>query len=261
MKDKRNIGAAPEEGHAFLDGILTENRGLLLPGLVNSFLVYDSAGFWRKHRHYWLFIALSALQLLFLFTDVQVIGFGKGEGFADFTRIALDMGGFHSRRRSSEIVEIDEVFGNQYVEDKKKVVDPSKVNVNTGGSDYGDDYGEGDGAGGFGGAIDLSFRPEVRVPRLVTRLKKVYPAGAREMNLEARLMTEVLITSEGLVKGVRVVWISLSKELPAETTQKFRREFSNAARQILMGAQFTPAVVGGKTLNVRMEQPLNFVLE
>jgi len=60
---------------------------------------------------------------------------------------------------------------------------------------------------------------------------------------------------------VRVVWISLSKELPKETSQKFKRDFIAAARQILIGAQFTPAAVEGRTIMVRMEQPLNFVLE
>ncbi len=260
---KKPTGADLSEyssGGTIPEGILTKEGSFILPGISNSFMLSDYSGFRRRNRHLFLFFILLILELLLLFTDFELIGFGGGGGgIYDMSKIGLDMGGFVSRRRGVEIIEIDEIFGNLYVEDKKKLLDNTR-SLPAGDYADGDDYGDGSG-GGFGGAIDLGFRPDIRPPRLVTSLRKIYPQGAKEMNVEAKMMLEVVINTDGVVKRVHVTGIRLSKELPKAISDTLIRDFSAAARQIVLGAQFTPAIINGKPAMVKMESPLNFVLE
>ncbi|HSV97739.1 MAG TPA: energy transducer TonB [Spirochaetota bacterium] len=110
-------------------------------------------------------------------------------------------------------------------------------------------------------AVDLAFFPNIAPPRPVGKLEKRYPKIASEMNVEAVINVELLISSNGKVRNVSILGIRLSKALPSEIHAKIAKEFARDAKIILMGAQFSPPVVNGKRVPIRMEMPLKFRLE
>lgn len=110
-------------------------------------------------------------------------------------------------------------------------------------------------------AVDLSYYPNIVPPRPIGNLMKRYPKIARKMNIEARLNLELLILTTGEVRQVKVVGISLSKELPENLKKKITRAFVKEAVIILKNARFTPPLVEGKPRPVKMDMPLRFRLE
>ncbi len=110
-------------------------------------------------------------------------------------------------------------------------------------------------------AVDIAFFPNIVPPRPVGKLRRIYPQSAREMNLEATLNVELLVAPDGRVKRVQIIGIRLSKDLPPESYGRLVKDFSRAAVQILLGAQFTPPIVQGKKVPIKMELPLKFRLD
>ncbi len=110
-------------------------------------------------------------------------------------------------------------------------------------------------------AVDISFYPNIAPPRPLGRLRKIYPSAAREMVVESVVNVEILISAGGKVRQVKVIGVRLSKSLPRELRRKLSADFSRDARRILMGARFTPPVVEGRRVPVRMEMPLRFRLD
>jgi len=110
-------------------------------------------------------------------------------------------------------------------------------------------------------AVDLAFFPNIAPPRPIGRLVKRYPKIASELNVEAVINVEILISSTGKVRNVSVLGIRLSKALPPEIHAKVAKEFARDAKIILMNAQFSPPVVNGRRVPIKMEMPLKFRLE
>jgi len=110
-------------------------------------------------------------------------------------------------------------------------------------------------------AVDISFYPNVAPPKPIGRLKKYYPEAAKENNIEAKVIIELLISASGKVKNVNILGVRLSKQLPPELYSKISKLFAKDARRILLGARFTPPIVNGKQVPIKMEMPLNFRLE
>ncbi len=110
-------------------------------------------------------------------------------------------------------------------------------------------------------AVDLAFFPNIAPPRPIGRLQKRYPKIARELNIEAIINVEILISSSGKVRNVNILGIRISKTLPPEMHARVAKEFARDAKLILMNAQFSPPVVNGKRVPIKMEMPLKFRLE
>jgi outer membrane biosynthesis protein TonB len=110
-------------------------------------------------------------------------------------------------------------------------------------------------------AVDLSFYPNIAAPKPIGRFKKLYPKSAKDMNLEAQINVELLISPSGKVLSVNILGIRLSKALPPELHSVIAKDFARDARAILMAARFTPPVVDGKNVPIRMPLPLKFRLE
>lgn len=109
-------------------------------------------------------------------------------------------------------------------------------------------------------AVDLSFYPNIAPPKPIGRLKKIYPKSAREMSIEATLYVEIFIAPSGKVINVHIRGARLNKDLPPDVYGKIVADFTRAARKTLIGARFTPPVVQGKKVPVKMEMPLRFVM-
>ncbi len=110
-------------------------------------------------------------------------------------------------------------------------------------------------------AVDISFFPGIVPPRPIGRLPKYYPKIAAENNVEAIVNVELLIASNGIVKKVSVIRVRLTKELPGGLKSRIVSEFAKDAKRTLLGAQFSPPVVEGKRVPIRMMTPLRFELE
>jgi outer membrane biosynthesis protein TonB len=110
-------------------------------------------------------------------------------------------------------------------------------------------------------AVDLSFYPNIAPPKVTGKLKKLYPRSAKDMNIEAIVNVEILISSNGRVLSVNILAIRLTKALPPELHTVITKDFARDARKILLEARFTPPVVEGKNVPVKMEMPIKFRLE
>jgi len=109
-------------------------------------------------------------------------------------------------------------------------------------------------------AEDLGFHSDARVPRPLTRLKKIYPEKARQLEVEAVVFLSLVIGSDGGVLKIEIHGVQLKKKVNAETDQLLVRLFAQSAREILAEAKFTPAVINGKKTPVVMDLPLHFNL-
>lgn len=109
--------------------------------------------------------------------------------------------------------------------------------------------------------FDISFYPNIVPPRPIGALKKIYPQSAREKNVEANVNVEIVIAPDGKVSNVQILSIRLSKDLPPEQYTVLSKEFSKAAYSILTQARFTPPVINGQRVAIKMELPMQFKLE
>jgi outer membrane biosynthesis protein TonB len=110
-------------------------------------------------------------------------------------------------------------------------------------------------------AVDISFYPNVAPPKLVGRLKKIYPKSARELNIEATVQVELYIDGEGIVRNVKIIGIRLSQAMPDNISTMLTKDFTRDAIAILKGEQYTPPVVNGKKVPIKMTLPLKFELK
>jgi hypothetical protein len=109
--------------------------------------------------------------------------------------------------------------------------------------------------------FDISFYPNIVPPKPIGALKKIYPQSAREKNVEANVNVEIVIAPDGKVSNVQILSIRLSKDLPPEQYNVLSKEFSKAAYSILTQARFTPPIINGQRVAIKMELPMQFKLE
>ncbi|MGB4267623.1 MAG: energy transducer TonB [Spirochaetota bacterium] len=109
--------------------------------------------------------------------------------------------------------------------------------------------------------FDISFYPNIVPPKPIGALKKIYPQSAREKNVEANVNVELVIAPDGKVSAVQILSIRLSKDLPPEQYNVLSKEFSKAAYSILTQARFTPPIINGQRVAIKMELPMQFKLE
>lgn len=110
-------------------------------------------------------------------------------------------------------------------------------------------------------AVDIAFFPNIAPPKPIGRLKKIYPANARQKDIEATLFVEILIDHTGKVRRVNIIGARLSKDLPPDSYAAITKAFGKAAIKILMASRWTPSIINGKKVPIRMELPLEFRLE
>ncbi|MFC1671415.1 hypothetical protein ACFL20_13560 [Spirochaetota bacterium] len=110
-------------------------------------------------------------------------------------------------------------------------------------------------------ALDIDFLPNIPPPRVITRLRKLYPKIARDHNVEALVNLVLLIAPGGEVVKVSVIEVRVLKKLPPKLKLRISTSFARFAKKIYLGARFTPTVLDGKRIPVKMPQPLKFKLD
>ena len=106
--------------------------------------------------------------------------------------------------------------------------------------------------------------PNVARPKLISRFRKTYPAHLRKaekMDVSAVVKTELLISPQGKVVAVEVLGVRLLKVLPPELDKEFSLQFAKAGKFLLLGKQFTPPIVDGKSVPVKMEYEFKYEME
>ncbi len=109
-------------------------------------------------------------------------------------------------------------------------------------------------------AVDISFYPNIAQPKVIGRLPRIYPSEAMNDEIEAIVNVELLISKEGKVLDVTILGTRLSKDLPPDLYASISASFIRDVKKILKGARFTPPVVNGRTVPIKMSYPFKFKL-
>jgi len=215
----------------------------VFPGLSNSFRAERD----QKKRKY-LSIAFGVVLAAELIAYLSVSYQGSASEIP-FTSTSIDLGDFKPRARKAPVIEVDEVFGNQFV---KEVKDATLVPANEAGGSI---DGEGvvdldvEGAGSGGGAPNIG-RCAVRN----------FPAEAKAYVEEALVVVNILVDKTGLVRDAKPLYVSFKKNLPPELKERMKSLFLGAARASLQGRRCPQYFAAGVPIGYRLEVPLNYEL-
>jgi len=111
------------------------------------------------------------------------------------------------------------------------------------------------------GAVDLSFMPNVVPPHLISRLKDIYPKIAEQMDIEASVFTEILINEKGVLININIIGIRLSKSLPGKLQSQVEATFIRDTKKMLLNSRWTPTIINGKKIPIKMVYEFQFKLE
>lgn len=212
-------------------------------GLSNSFIPQRDP---RKRRYLTL-----TFSLLLLIEVAVLIAFSWQYEPREipYSSIAVDLGDFRPRARRAPVVEVDEVFGNQYVKEKKAEATALPVNEAGGtidGEGVVDLDVEGAGAGG--------------VPNIARCAVRNFPQEAKAYVDEALVLVSILVDKTGLVREAKPLYASFKKNLPPELKERMKKLFLDAARASLLGRRCPVFYVNGVATGYRLEVPLSYEL-
>lgn len=200
----------------------------------------------RKRRY--LTIAFAAL--LFLEAAVYVGVSWQGEvRDIPFSAASIDLGDFKPRARKAPVIEVDEVFGNQFVKENK---DASTLPANEAGGTI-DGEGvvdldvEGTGSGG-------------NAPNIGRCAVRNFPPEAKAYIEEALVPIQITVDKTGIVREAKPLHVAFKKELPPELKARMKALFLNAARASLLGRRCPIYSVAGAPKPYKLEVPLSYEL-
>lgn len=230
-KQKRSTSG----GVTHLDGIQLSDGSYVLPGLSNSFHHYYEIPWHRRHKFVWMFIL--SIFIVFVSTFVNVEYDEYNEDFFEALEVSVDFGDIVEPFRgktSKRVVEIDEVFGNQFVKDKDEVVDPNS-------NDY---------------VIGQITRAAQHVPgvtggALVLKsgtLQPPYPQEAINAGIEGKVFIEFVIGENG-----RVLQVLVRRGVDPILDKAAVRHFRSLVFQPVKGPD-------GKPMPVKIVRPVVFKL-
>lgn len=223
--DKRSS----RSGVITFNGIRLADGSLLYPGLSNTFENYELIPWISRHKAVWLGGVLLVLSLGYTFININ---WGPSDDELDKIAVGVDFGDVvqpFKKKPAKPREEVDEVFGNEFIKDKK--VDPDKEDprIATAANSAV--------AGGNGG-VDLS--PEIRPP---------YTAEARSSGIEGTVTLEIVIDETGKVLRARAVGKRLGMGLDEAAMRTYRSK------------KFSPYVVQGKAVPIKSYIRVKFALE
>jgi hypothetical protein len=167
-----------------------------------------------------------------------------------FSTVSIDLGEFKPRARRAPVIEVDEVFGNQYVKDKKTeatVIPANEAGGTIDGEGVVDLDVEGGGSGGSG-------------PNIARCAVRNFPPEAKAYVEEALVLVSILVDKTGLVREAKPLYVSFKKNLPPELKERMKNLFLQAARNSLQGRRCPVYYVGGVATGYRLEVPLSYEL-
>ena len=229
----KSAAAAPKRssrgGVVTFDGIRIADGKLLYPGLSNTFENYELIPWISRHKSIWLGAALLLLSLGYTFININ---WGPSDEELDKIAVGVDFGDVvqpFKKKPAKPREEIDEVFGNEFIKDKK--VDPDKEDPRVATA-------QNAAVAGGNGGVDLS--PDVRPP---------YSPEARAAGIEGTVTLEVVIDETGKVLRAKQMGKKLGLGLDEAAVKTYRAK------------KFGPYVAGGKAVPIKMYIRVRFTLE
>ena len=210
--------------------------------VYNTFQTEHERPWFKKYSIYWIFMIVILVQLfafsinLSLATDIMNSEFDE----MAITIVDFDFRSFSNldkRRRSISYVEIDEVFGNQYLKekDKKKKIDIDAENATT----------DPRIAGAANPIISNATAPIDLNPEIMP----MYTSVARSNGIEGSIILELIISEKGQVLRARPVGKPLGYGLEQKAVDCYKRK------------KFKPSMNKEKDpITVKIYQPVRFVL-
>ncbi|MBV6492085.1 MAG: hypothetical protein LDLANPLL_00076 [Turneriella sp.] len=226
-----------------MDGALLPTYSSALNSLLDSFKrAHDK----KKRRYLW--IAVSTAFFIEIGIYFATAWEGKSQEIS-FSAISVDLGDFKPRARRAPVIEVDEVFGNQFVKEKKEA---TAIPANEAGGSV---DGEGvvdldvEGTGTGGGA-----------PNIARCALRNFPAEAKAYVEEALVPIQITVDKTGLVREAKPLFVQINKELPPELKSRMKSLFMKAARESLLGRKCPLYYVNGESKPYKLEVPLSYEL-
>ncbi len=162
---------------------------------------------------------------------------------------SIDLGDFKPRARKAPVIEVDEVFGNQFVKEKKEA---SALPANeAGGSIDGESVVdldvEGSGSGG-------------NAPNIARCAVRNFPAEAKTYVDEALVLMSILVDKNGYVREAKPLYVNFKKNLPPELKDRMKKLFMTAGRASLQGRRCPVWYASGVATGYKLEVPLSYEL-
>lgn len=226
-----------------LDGITLSTGEHVFAGLTNSFA--EAAD--KKKRKY-LGIAAAIILAIELIVWISVSWQGEAREIP-YSSASIDLGDFKPRARKAPVIEVDEVFGNQFVKEKK---DASALPANeAGGSIDGESVVdldvEGTGSGG-------------NAPNIARCAVRNFPAEAKTYVEEALVLMSIIVDKNGYVREAKPLYVNFKKNLPPELKDRMKKLFMNAGRASLQGRRCPVWYASGVATGYKLEVPLSYEL-
>jgi hypothetical protein len=226
-----------------LDGITLSTGEHVFAGLTNSFA--EAAD--KKKRKY-LGIAAAIVLAAELIVWVSVSWQGEAREIP-YTTASIDLGDFKPRARKAPVIEVDEVFGNQFVKEKKEAttLPANEAGGSVDGESVVDLDVEGTGSGG-------------NAPNIARCAVRNFPAEAKTYVEEALVLMSILVDKNGYVREAKPLYVNFKKNLPPELKDRMKKLFMNAGRASLQGRRCPVWYVSGVATGYKLEVPLSYEL-
>jgi TonB family protein len=221
-----------EEGMVKFKGIELKDGRTILPGLTNSFAIYDALPWHVRNRHVWI----SGILVLALLLSQSIKFSSSDDEYLDSIAVTVDFGDivqpFQKKKSARRIVEVDEVFGNQYVKKKDEVVDTK---------DYVDPR--------IATAVNSVIGGATQPVDLNPEIQPQYPPAARNAGIEGTVTLELIVADDGKVLRARPVGRKLGLGLDQAAARAFKKK------------RYKPSIGrDGKPMTVKFYQPVRFTL-
>lgn len=201
--------------------------------LQNTFRLEEQRHWLVKHRL--SFIGAMLCVSVFMIFQIGVYWTSYSNTKLDSIVITVDFGEFSSLqkiRRSVPVQEIDEVFGNQYVKDKKIIQQKNTEDPR------------------IGAAVNQIASGATAPVDLTLGLQPSYTESARVAGIEGMLMLEIILSEKGKVLRAKPMGKLLGHGLEAEAVRVFKKK------------RFRPSLdASGTPIVVKFYQPVRYVLE
>lgn len=199
-------------------------------GLSNSFAIEAATPWPRRNRVPLMFAGFCAFGMAAFVIGVSLKLYIENRTLDDL-QIAVDLGDLvvPPKKAGAPVIELDEIFGNEYVKDKK-VVSPDQEDPRA--ASAANPY-----IGGATMPVDLT--PEI---------SPVYTAEAKSAGVQGTVTLEIVVSDDGKVLRARSVGKRLGHGLEESAAAAFRQK------------RFQPSMKDGQPITVKFYQPVRFVL-
>ncbi|MCC6274882.1 MAG: energy transducer TonB [Leptospiraceae bacterium] len=147
----------------------------------------------------------------------------------DSIALTVDFGDIIHKSAGKIVVEIDEVFGNEYIKDKP--VDPNATEDPR-----------------ISGAVDPVIGNATAPVDMNPEIVPEYTADARSAGIEGTVTLEIVVSDDGKVLRVRSVGRKLGYGLEDSAIYSFKKK------------KYVPSKADGKPITVKFYQPVRFSL-